>query len=136
MTDSRISFTLKLARAYLPAIVWAGVIFLLSSQSGLPSLDTDGADFLLKKSAHLFVYAVLYWFLLLGTIRWSTNQTIQTWLPILLVLLYAITDEIHQTFVPFRFGTVRDIGYDMLGATIVWLYIHSHLPRIGDQFLK
>lgn len=43
----------------------------------------------------------------------------------LLCLLYAISDEYHQTFVPGRGGTWRDVAIDGLGialaASIAWL---------------
>ncbi len=51
----------------------------------------------------------------------STRQ-VRAWsLPLILCLIYAITDEIHQSFVPGRYPTSTDIGYDMLGASVALL---------------
>jgi VanZ family protein len=40
-------------------------------------------------------------------------------------ILFALSDEYHQTFVPGRGGTLRDVGIDGLGValacTLAWL---------------
>ena len=36
----------------------------------------------------------------------------------LLTLLYAMSDELHQAFVPGRTGRLQDIGTDLVGAVI------------------
>ena len=132
--------TQKLTRylfAFLPPVLWAALIFLLSSYSVLPSFELSTLDFIFKKSAHMFVYAVLYWLLFRG-VRISLNlkksslapNTINTyllWLPLILVFCYSLTDEIHQSFVPGRHGTLRDMGYDMLGVLIVWLRKYQYI---------
>jgi len=123
--------------AFLPPVLWAALIFLLSSYSVLPSFELSTLDFIFKKSAHMFVYAVLYWLLFRG-VRISLNlkksslapNTINTyllWLPLILVFCYSLTDEIHQSFVPGRHGTLRDMGYDMLGVLIVWLRKYQYI---------
>jgi len=118
----------RLSEAYFPAAVWAVTIFLLSSQSTLPGLSVSTADFVFKKSAHMFVYAVLY-FLLWRAMHKTTSQTWKhRWLlPIIITLIYASVDEFHQVFVPGRFGTLRDIGYDMLGASIIFLRQYRYI---------
>lgn len=108
-------------KAYAFPIIWATFIFFLSSQQALPSLEESLLDYVFKKTAHVFVHAVLY-FLLLRAAQKTLPQHSKTivWLPLLLTLAYAISDEIHQHFVPGRYGTIRDIGYDLLGAGIVF----------------
>lgn len=119
-------------KAYLPAAIWALSIFLLSSQATLPGFSVSAMDFVFKKSAHIFVYAVLY-FMLWRAFQQThptkaSQQTTFHWLvPLSLTLVYALTDELHQNFVPGRFGTVRDVGYDMLGASIVFLRQYRYI---------
>lgn len=90
----------------------------------------------------MVVYAVLFFLLWRGWLWvWPESKlTSAVWGPILLTLLYACTDEIHQTFVPGRFGTLRDVGYDLLGASIVWLYVYNYFPnwlcKIGKKISK
>jgi VanZ family protein len=115
--------------AYLPAVFWAGTIFYLSSQASLPSLQASLTDFVFKKGAHMFVYAVLY--ILLYRAVYQTTAARHTWLhltvPIVLTLLYAVSDELHQSFIPGRFPTTRDIGYDVLGMSIAFLRIYRYI---------
>ena len=43
-------------------------------------------------------------------------------------LLYAISDEFHQSFVPFRDASARDVFTDFLGA-IVSIFIGNFISR-------
>ncbi|HYD35307.1 MAG TPA: VanZ family protein [Vitreimonas sp.] len=117
------------ANAFLPPFLWAGVIFLFSSQHALPSVEASELDFILKKVAHMFVYGVLY-FLLHRGISLTTGPKYEKlhWsLPVLLTLLYAASDEWHQSWVAGRSATFRDIGYDLLGALIVLLRVYKFI---------
>jgi len=109
--------------AFIPPVIWALVIFFLSDQEVLPGFSINALDFISKKLAHMFVYAVLYLLIYRGVliVREKTSGY-KTWLfPLLICFIYAITDEIHQSIVPGRHATIRDISYDMLGASIVIL---------------
>ena len=124
MSKSKISTIKNYCLAYSLPILWAGFIFFLSNQEMLPGFSTSIYDFVFKKSAHMLVYAVLY--LLLFRAYQKTNGgmvTKQHYLfPILMSFIYALVDEFHQSTVPGRNPTVRDVGYDMLGVATVLLY--------------
>lgn len=108
-------------KSFSPAFFWALLIFFLSHQQMLPSLDLSIADFLLKKTAHMAVYAILYILLIKGFQKLGF-QFREIWFKALIIcLIYAITDEVHQSFIPGRTGAIRDVGYDMLGASLVAL---------------
>ena len=115
--------------AYLPPFLWAGVIFIFSSQALLPGFEESSYDFFLKKSAHIFVYLVLYLLVMRGVERTVKKkyEKIILFAPLGICLLYAISDELHQSFVPGRFGTLRDIGYDMLGVLIGFLRKYRYI---------
>ncbi len=83
-----------------PTIVWAGVIFFISSLSTLPSPEIIWWDFVLKKSAHMIEYGIFY-FLLSRSTNWNKKPK-NYWLPAFLAIIYALTDEYHQSFVPGR----------------------------------
>ena len=117
--------------AWLPPFIWAGVIFLFSSQSILPGFETNTYDFIFKKLAHITVYGILY-FLVFRAVDISLKPKKKTsptyWLvPFAVILLYAISDEIHQSFIPGRHATMRDVGYDLLGGLSVFLRIHGYI---------
>lgn len=109
--------------AYLPSILWATLIFTFSSQTTLPGFEESAYDFILKKMAHIAVYLILYLLVFRSVTLTSDekNKKLLLWLPVTICLLYAITDEFHQSLVPGRYSTIRDIGYDMLGVSIAFL---------------
>jgi VanZ family protein len=93
-----------------------GMIFFLSSQSKLPGPSEPWFDFIFKKSAHITVYAFLCaTFYRAWAISWPTSSKV--WLvSLLLTLSYALSDELHQSFVPGRYPAVSDVGFDLIGA--------------------
>lgn len=113
----------KLLNAYLPPVLWALFIFILSSQSSLAGFQESAYDFIFKKSAHIFVYLILYMLLKRAVDKTTNSQstTNRLYFPILICLLYAISDEFHQSLIPGRYATIRDIGYDALGVGVAFL---------------
>jgi VanZ family protein len=115
---------------WLPPILWMAMIFYLSSLSGLPDFDTY--DFTVKKAAHFSVYALLYLFLF-RAFRLSFRLEEKPPLPALIVpavvaVLYAISDEIHQSFVPMRNATVRDVFIDTAGILAMCVVVRKWFP--------
>lgn len=110
--------------AYLPPTLWATLIYFLSAQEVLPGFTVSTYDFIFKKSAHMFVYAVLYILLFRAQMKISGEAINQKsyLIPIFLSLAYALFDELHQGTVSGRHPALRDIGYDMLGVSTVLLY--------------
>ncbi len=93
-----------------------GVIFFFSSQPSLPRTPDDLLDVLTKKGAHFAEYlvlAVLFSRALLGpeAIGWRGLA-----LTIGIAVAYAVSDELHQRFVPGRTPSPWDVGIDTLGA--------------------
>lgn len=69
-----------------------------------------------RKAAHMTEYGVLalcfYWALYSYRIRWGRITAL------ILTGIYACTDEFHQTFVPGRSGSPRDVFIDTAGAAV------------------
>jgi len=93
-------------RLWLPVVAWAALIFALSA---IPDLGTGlgGWDLVLRKLAHVAEYAVLGALLVRATGR--------SGLALALGVLYATSDEIHQTFVDGRAGRPLDVLIDTAG---------------------
>jgi VanZ family protein len=110
---------------WLAVFVWMGAIFALSS---IPSISTPfepGYDFTFKKFAHVTVYGILT-ALLFGAVRTHIRDKGYALLTALLVaVLYAFSDEWHQTFVPGREGTLRDVTIDGIGAVGMSLWLRG-----------
>jgi hypothetical protein len=99
----------KFVNNWLPVVAWAALIFALSS---VPDLGTGlgGWDLVLRKIAHAAEYAVLGALLLRATGR--------TGLAFALGALYAVSDELHQAFVPGRLGSPLDVAIDAAGVAV------------------
>lgn len=81
------------------------------------------AHFLTRKAAHFTEYAVLA-FLARRAFITSTNAFIQRYwfqLGLLLVVIYALLDEFHQSFVPSRTASLYDSAIDIAGGVTVLL---------------
>lgn len=123
--------------AILPPILWAGMIFLFSHQSILPGFSLSVLDFLFKKSAHVFVFGVLYlliWragFLIKFNAKKLDSSLMPSyqnwWLPLAIVIIYAVSDELHQSLVSGRSASLRDVGFDTLGASLMMLKIYHYI---------
>jgi VanZ family protein len=104
---------------WLPPLAWMGLIFYLSAQPDLPHAPEPLLDLILKKGAHALVYAVLATLWQRALNRWVGGASL-SWL---VAVLYAVTDEIHQTFVPGRHGRATDVLIDGMGAATGLLFM-------------
>jgi VanZ family protein len=91
-------------------LLWMALIFAFSAQSQLPSLPQQ--DTLFKKAAHFCVYAALALLAQRALYRrsWALAGAL------LLAVLYAASDEWHQSFVPGRHPAATDVLIDTAGA--------------------
>lgn len=113
---------------FLPPVALMGLIFMLSAQ---PDLSTGPGlwGVLLRKLAHVGVFAVLtlLWLRALGPL---TARALLV--AVAISLLYAASDEYHQTSVSGRSGSPRDVGIDAIGIGAAALLARSE--RL-DRFL-
>lgn len=140
----------KLIISYGLLITWALVIFVLSSEGHEASsgrsdliveyvkavsgstLPQDLLTFLTRKAAHTIAYFILG-ILAYNVVRHYKPPVRRTLLISLAIVFgYAISDEIHQLFVPGRSGEVRDVFIDTIGGALgilVIYIIHRQLVR-------
>jgi VanZ family protein len=132
---------------YLPLLVWMALIFFFSTgelSAGntsrivrpvllwlFPDISEERiavAHFFVRKAAHFSEYAVLA---LLAARAFKTSSRAllrRRWLisAFVLVAFYALSDELHQTFVPVRTGSIYDSFIDMSGGLtallLLWLW--------------
>lgn len=116
--------------AWLPALVMAGVIFLLSAQSDTRLSPNPATDWLLRKTAHLIAYGMLA-FLALFALHVARAPR-RTALALLIASAYAASDELHQSFVPGRSPEVRDVLIDVCGAAVGVIAWHA-LARVRQR---
>jgi VanZ family protein len=109
----------RLVSLWLPVLVWAGVIFALSSVPGLSS--GLSFDFFLRKVAHICAFAAL------AMLLWRATR--DEAIGFFGAALYAASDELHQSFVHGRHGAVRDVAFDTLGALLGLLLLRRALEQ-------
>lgn len=76
-------------------------------------------QFIVRKSAHFSVYALLGAFSYLSVATYkSIPFYLRSGIGAMICLVYAISDEIHQYFVPGRSCEIRDVCIDFCGALL------------------
>jgi len=83
---------------WLPALLMMAVIFGFSSIPGKEMPSFGSWDLIVKKGAHVFGYA------LLALSLWYAQgfDRHRAWLALVLAVLYAVSDEFHQSFIAGR----------------------------------
>lgn len=88
------------------------------------SLLAEKIDYPIRKLAHLTEYALLGMAVALGVVYGSDLGQRSRYCQYLLTQMigsgYAVSDEIHQLFVPGRAGMVSDVLIDSCGVLIGW----------------
>lgn len=124
-------------------IVWMIIIFLFSQQSGevsseqsrfvvyifnslginLDSTLGEMSTFLVRKAAHFSEYFILG-LLAYNVLRDEFKFKISLVIAVLIVFLYACSDELHQAFIPGRGPAFRDVLIDTSGGVTSTLVIY------------
>ncbi len=116
---------MKTLKTWLPALLMMAIIFGFSSIPSDEMPHFGGFDFSVKKLGHALGYALLAIAYLRalrstadGTTPWKTFIARHAFaLAWVLAVLYAGTDEFHQSFVPGRNSSIWDVlVFDNLGA--------------------
>ena len=140
---------------WLPVLVWMALIFTASADSHsyehssrfvepflhwlfpqMSQVNIEWIHHFIRKCGHLTEYAILA-LLLWRSLNQSKNLPPWSWPrvqgTILLVCLYASTDEFHQSFVPTRTSLVSDVFIDTAGGAIgllaFWIFHLCRKPK-------
>ena len=112
----------KIFKLWMPVLLWAGLIFICS---GIPNLKTNlPEDFILRKAAHVTEYFLLAFLLrraFCGTFAMNARSLFLY--PATVALLYAISDEIHQSFTPGRTCSMGDVVIDAAGIILFYVLL-------------
>lgn len=117
----------------VPMILIMGTIFFLSHQPGdvVPLPLIPGLD----KAAHFCIYGLLAASVVLAhsSVSRTKNPRRVCLATLVVCLLFGISDEFHQSFIPGRFVSGADVLADMAGAVAVisgWVFS----PKRGTCF--
>jgi VanZ family protein len=125
---------------WLPVLIWMALIFSASGDSRsyehssrfvepflhwlFPRMSQSWVEAIhhfIRKCAHLTEYAMLA-LLLWRAVRRPVKNDLRPWnwhdarLTLLMVILYAASDEFHQSFVPMRTALASDVFIDTAGG--------------------
>lgn len=105
-------------RYQLPAIAWAGLIFILSSIPHLspPDVGVELSD----KLAHVVEYGIFGYLLVRALLNFlsARSKVYASILAIIIGVFWALTDEIHQSFISGREASKLDFLADGIGVVI------------------
>lgn len=120
---------MKFLKGWLPAFLWAGFIFYLSSLTsvGLPLFPQ--AD----KVIHIGLYSVLGFFVARGLFCvYGVRAGRLILLAALVALAYGMSDEVHQLYVPTRSAEIGDLISDAVGGFIGSIIYAVKIPKKSD----
>jgi VanZ family protein len=98
-----------------------------------PDIQTgniDGIDYFIRKNAHFFAYLFLGILTCLAVTKSLWQRPF--FVAMIVCVLYAISDECHQLFVPGRSGQLSDVILDSSGA-LLGIVLIIFLLRIFPQ---
>ena len=126
---------------WIPVLLWGALIFTLSTSAfsaantgkiidpllrwlvpGISAASVDVGHMLTRKAAHFTEYGILFWLLVRGPMKE------RPYLALMLCVVYALTDEGHQVFVPGRTASLYDVALDSTGA----LFSHFLTTAIAE----
>ena len=113
-----------------PVVAYMALIFYLSAQS-YPPVPNEIPDWILH-GLEYFGFSVLVFRAVSGGLPAAvTRARVATSMAI--VSAYAISDEVHQLFVPYRTADLRDVRSDLVGASLAlavcWAWHIIATPR-------
>lgn len=136
--------------AWSSLLLWMGLIFFMSSQPAeisnsqsdliikifeVVGIDLDArfgnlASLIVRKGAHLTEYFILY-ILAYRVVIIYKKEKFAIIYTLIIVFVYACSDEIHQYFVPGRAMAIRDVIIDTIGGIIACFII-----KIYNKYIK
>jgi len=121
---------------WILVVLWMSLIFILSHQDATRSSQLSGGlmtavmdalaglfkgisiqpetlHFILRKGAHFTAYLMLG---LLAAYAQEPKRRKEWLWTLIICIVYAVSDEYHQTFIPGRSGELRDVLIDSAGS--------------------
>lgn len=142
LMKAMMTFIQNFKKYWLPVIFWVCFIFWMSTETFsaentssvvekvvtflVPMISSQGLDLVhavIRKVAHVTEYFILS-LLLFRAFRGGSSASWNCRWPFfafIVVVLCAVSDELHQSFVPTRMGSYLDVGIDTAGGLLAQL---------------
>lgn len=146
---------MKRIKRFFPMIIMMGIIFAFSAMQGEESSDASGEiltkvvqlveglskrnlsatdinnlHWLIRKLAHFSEYALFGWTVIYALTGILRKKWVACIFSEAFVFIYAMSDELHQYFVPGRYMSPVDVGIDSIGALVgIWMFALFHKDK-------
>lgn len=150
----------KIILSVIPLLIWLIVIFMFSAKPAFESGQQSGAlvkilkeclsgvapkanqslinwnfvETIIRKAAHFTVYFILGMLSLNLADKIIKNRKSCIITAFIFSVLYAVSDEIHQAFVPGRACRLFDVALDSLGAFIGIMVLYNVLKKCFGRY--
>jgi VanZ family protein len=95
-------------------------------------VNINELNLMIRKITHVIVFGILA-FLLYKTLAAYRFSYILSWI---LTVIYAVSDEWHQSFIPGRVAAYKDVLFDSLGAFLALFLIYIISKKKNDTVNK
>ncbi|RIW36116.1 hypothetical protein D3H55_06570 [Bacillus salacetis] len=106
--------------------LYMALIWFMSSNPDdmIIQMEHDRFDRIFKESLHLIEFAILYILFVFALLVHNRLTYMASFIAAMLAGFYGLTDEIHQSFVPYRSATLIDAAKDLLGVAVCLLIVN------------
>lgn len=94
------------------------IMVLIETSAPAVGIDADFLHTFVRKNAHFFAYLILGVLAFVALLQSGVRGLRGALAAFGIAVLYAISDETHQLFIPGRSGEVRDVFIDSAGAAV------------------
>ena len=123
----------RFSKYHLPAILYAALILVLSSLPGLgvPQIKIVALD----KVIHFIEYAIFAVLIYrsFSNLSDKLQGRIVVFFSMLFVVLFALFDELYQSYIPGRQSDPFDFLFDVLGALLIIIYLAIRRKNIQSS---
>lgn len=141
---------MKKVLKWLLLILWMSIIFIFSNQANSgdithnvieevfyniqPAWIIDFLNFTIRKIAHITEYLILFFLVISLLKEYNIKERKKLLMGIIFCFVYAVLDEYHQSLVPGRTSTFKDVLIDMIGVLIGYIIFISKLKKHKNNF--
>lgn len=127
MRNKKFEKILIIIERYLPLFLMAAFIFIQSSRPAVAVSYVGWFNFLIHKLAHVIVYSLLFLF--------ACRAFQDKKMALVFTILYAVTDEYHQSFISTRTASFSDVVLDSVAASGIF-YLSGKYEKKIPQVIK
>lgn len=119
---------LEIIERYLPLFLMCAFIYIQSSRPAIAVSYVGWFNYFLHKLAHVIVYSLLFIF--------SCRAFQDKKMALIFTILYAISDEYHQSFVATRTAAFSDVVIDSVSALGIFYLSEKYQKKIPQVIRK